>query len=149
MRWIKTFQCVGNTLLLHILSMSGHPAGPVAAYKQLLQASFTKAANQPSLTFVKKGQVQTVIVNMLARALRLMLQELGLDMGLYSLHSLCRGGTVALYRAGADHLDRKRHGHLTSGHGWLWQLPLLFQNFHTQLSCLVTTCHTCTYVLPT
>ena len=80
--WTKTQQWA---------TMPGHPANHMAAYKQLLQASPTKTANQPLLTLVKNGQLQAVMVTMLARALSLMLQAQGLDTGLYSLHSLHRG----------------------------------------------------------
>ena len=105
---------VWETPLLPIPSMPGHLVDPVAANKQLLQASPTKAANQPFLTFVRKGQVQLVMVTMLTRVFRLMLQAWGLDTGMYSLHSLHRAGATAAYRAGADHLDVKRHGFWSS-----------------------------------
>ena len=82
--WTKTFQCVGNIPLLHIPSMPGHAADPVAAYKQLLEASPTKAAYQPLLTFVRKGQVQMVTVTLLARAFWLMLQALAWTRGCIS-----------------------------------------------------------------
>ena len=96
--WTKILQCVGNVLLLHITTMPGHPADPMDTYKQLHQASPTKAANQPIHMFVKNRYLQTVTGTMLARILRPMLQALGLDTGLYSLHSLCRRASQLLIR---------------------------------------------------
>ena len=107
----KTLQCVSNTPMLPISSVPGHPANPVAAYKQLLAASPTRSANQQLLlTFNKKGQIHTVTVTMLARALRLMLSAMGLDTVLHSLHRLWRRGATVAYRAWADQLNIKRHG---------------------------------------
>ena len=42
--------------------------------------------------------------------LSVMLDTLGLDSGMYSLHSLCRGCSTAAYREGLDQVDIKRHG---------------------------------------
>ena len=82
----------------------------MAAYRQLLQCSPTLTAKQPLLTLVHNGHLQTVTIPTLAKALGLMLHVLGMDTGLYSLHSLHRGGAMAAYRARADQLDIKRHG---------------------------------------
>ena len=46
---------------------------------------------------------------MLARALAVMLQSLGLETALYFLHSLRKGGVTAAYRAEIDQLDIKWH----------------------------------------
>ena len=47
---------------------------------------------------------------MLTQALRAMLQELGLDSTLYSLHSLMIGGATAAYRAGDELMQITWHG---------------------------------------
>ena len=47
---------------------------------------------------------------MLAKAFNIMIQGLGLDQGLYSLHSLKRGGATSTNRAGADLLEVNHHG---------------------------------------
>ena len=68
--------------------------------------------------------LQTILmhltVTMLARALGIMLQALGLDTGLYSLHSLCKGGTTATYGARANQLDIKRLGIWSSDAFWAY-----------------------------
>ena len=100
--------------------MPGHPADPEAAYQQLLQSSRTRMTNQPLITLVHNGHPWTVMVCMLARALGLMLHALRLDTGLYSLHSFHRGSAMAAYRAGAEQLDIKRHGILSSNAFWVY-----------------------------
>ena len=87
--------------LLRIPSIPGNPPNSVAAYKQLRAIFSTKSANQTLLTFIRKGQVQTV--TMLARAIR--------------LH---RGGAMAAYRAVEDYLDIKRHGIWSSDAFWAY-----------------------------
>ena len=84
---------MGNTTLLPTPTLPD----PVAAYLQLLQAFTTRTANQPVLTLVHNGQIQTVMVPTLARALGLMLHALGLETGLYSLHSPQRVSAMAAY----------------------------------------------------
>ena len=105
--WAKTLLCMGNTPLLPIPAIQGHQANPVAAYRQLLQVSSTLTANQPFITLANNGRLQTVTIPTLAKALCLMLHALAMDSGLYSLHSLHRGGAMAAYRAGANQLDIK------------------------------------------
>ena len=82
----------------------------MVTYKQLLAAFPTKSANQLLLTFIRKGQIQTVMVTMLALTIRLKLHALGFDMRLYSFHSFSRGDATAAYRVWGDQLDIKRHG---------------------------------------
>ena len=90
---------------------------------------------------------------MLVRALRLMLQALGMDTGLYSIHSLHRGDAMATYRAGANNLDIKRYGIWSSDAFWTYIMAtspvaralaadtVVSANFHRHLSYFVTTCH--------
>ena len=47
-----------------------------------------------------------------------MTKALGLDPGLYSLHSLRRGGAALPYRAGVDILEVKQHGLWASDAFW-------------------------------
>ena len=118
---------MGNTPLLPIPTIPEHPADQVAAYRQLLQVSTTLTANEPLLTLVHNGHLQTVTILMLEKSLGLILHALGMDRGLYSVHSLRRGGAMAAYMAGADQLDIKRHGTWSSVH-------------HCSMHCHITCC---------
>ena len=128
-----------------------HPFHPMslayllAAYKKLLATSPTESANQSLLTFVRKGQVQTVTVTMLARALRLMLQDLELDTGLNSLHSLHRGGATAVYMAGANHHDINRHGIWSNDAFWAYIMaPCVSTSLVTRaVAAFTSVCLTC------
>ena len=77
-------------------------------------------AIHPILTLVHNGHLRTVTVAMLAKALVLKFHALGLDTGLYFLHSLRRGGAMAAYRAMADQLDIKQHGIWLSDAFWVY-----------------------------
>ena len=55
---------------------------------------------------------------MLATSLCNFLRILGYDTGLYSLHSLRRGGATVAYSQGVDQLDIKRHGSWSSDCFW-------------------------------
>ena len=59
-----------------------------------------------------------VSVPCLSRALAALLHHLGHDAGLFSLHSLRRGGATAEYRQGLDQIDIKRQGLWTSDAFW-------------------------------
>ena len=73
--------------MLPIPEVLGHPADPVAAYKDLCVASPTTNPNQPLLT-VTKGRAQMVVTRyILSQALKVLLEVLHLDSALYSLHS--------------------------------------------------------------
>ena len=50
----------------------------------------------------KDNNLVTVTVHMLAKALTIMLDALGLEPAMFSLHSLCCGGATAAYRQGLD-----------------------------------------------
>ena len=119
-RWAETLQCIGNTPLLPIPAITGHPANPVVAYRQLLHVSPTLTANKPLLNLANNGPLQTVTIPTLAKGLCLMLHALSMDTGLYSLHSLCRGGVMAAYRTRANQLDIKCHGTSSSDAFWVY-----------------------------
>ena len=72
------------------------------------------------LTQVHNRHLQAVTVPMLARALSLVLNALGLDTGLYSLHILHIGGAMAAYNAGDDQWDIKQHGIWSSDDFWVY-----------------------------
>ena len=59
-----------------------------------------------------------VTVPILSRALAALLHDLGYDAGLFSLHSLNRGGATTAYRQGLDQIDIKRQGLWTSDTFW-------------------------------
>ena len=43
-----------------------------------------------------------------------LIHDLGYDAGLFSLHSLCKGGSIAAYWQGLDQIDIKHQGLWTS-----------------------------------
>ena len=88
--------------MLPMPTLTGHPANPVAGYRQLLVASLTSSPNQPVLTITNGGPTTQVTLCMLARAFSIMIKALGFNPGLYSLHSLRREGATSAYRAGVD-----------------------------------------------
>ena len=59
-----------------------------------------------------------VTVPLLSRALAGLLHHLGHDAGLFSMHSLRRGGATAAYRQGLDQIDIKRQGLWNSDTFW-------------------------------
>ena len=60
---------------------------PVAAYRQLLEASLTSSPNQLLLTIIHRGRTTLVTMCMLAKAFSVMIKALDLDPGLYSLNT--------------------------------------------------------------
>ena len=104
-------QTVVKVLVHPILEVTGHTADPVAAYRDLLLASPTISLNQPLLTGTRGGKQVVVTLNTLNRALKVMLDALGVDTSLHSLQSQRRGvAAKAAYRAGIGQLDIKHHG---------------------------------------
>ena len=85
--------------MLPNLSIPGHPADPVVAYKHLLASSPISSSNQPLLIFTSWSGMVSVTVTMLVQALCVMLQELELDSTLYFIHSLGRCGATAAYKS--------------------------------------------------
>ena len=59
-----------------------------------------------------------VMVPILSQALAALVHDLGYNAGLFSLHSLCRGGAMAAYKQGLDQIDIKRQGLWTSDAFW-------------------------------
>jgi hypothetical protein len=107
-----------NAQLLPLPAVKGSPADPVAAYEQFIAAVPTQAAHQPLLSYQTVSGVQLVTTYMLATSLSNFLRILGYDCGLYSLHSLRRGGATVAYSQGVDQLDIKRHGNWSSDAFW-------------------------------
>ena len=90
--WTKSMQTVSKVSVMPIPEVAGHPAYPVAAYRDLLLDSATTSPNQPLLTVTKGGKQAAVNMDILTRALKVMMDALGVDTTLYSLHSVRRGG---------------------------------------------------------
>ena len=89
-RRTNTHQTVGNTPVLLIPGVPGQPTYQVAAYQHLLILyPLPPQISHSSLTTTTAKPV-TVTIFMLARALSVFRSTLGLDPGLFSLHSLQR-----------------------------------------------------------
>jgi hypothetical protein len=117
-KWSKTNQTMDKQHLLPLPSVKGHPADPLAAYQQLIASVPTQSAKQPLLSYNSSSRVALVTTYMLATSLKEFLGILGYDTGLYSLHSLRRGGATVSYSQGVDQLDIKRHGNWSSDCFW-------------------------------
>jgi hypothetical protein len=117
-KWSKTVQTMDNQQLLPLPAVPNSVADPVAAYKQLLLAVPTTSARQPLLSYVSCSGVAIVTTYMLATSLRDFLAILQYDTGLYSLHSLRRGGATVAVKQGVGQLDIKRHGNWSSDTFW-------------------------------
>ena len=102
-RWIKTHQSIGKAPVLPIPAVLGHSADPVTAYCQLQTSSPTTSPDQPLLTHNTQHHCTTLTVSMLTKALTVLLDALGLDPGLFSLHSLWREGATAVYHGLCQH----------------------------------------------
>ena len=61
-----------------------------------------------------------VTIPTLVKVFNILLHALHMDTGLYSLHSLQRGGATTAYRGGTDLIDIKRHGLWSSHTFWLY-----------------------------
>ena len=90
--------------------MLGHHADPVAAYHHLIASSPTASQDQLLLTYTHLDCLVIITITMLSKALSVLLVAFGYGTGLYSLHSLRKGGTMAVYMQGLELLDIKRHG---------------------------------------
>ena len=83
---------MGTPAVLPLPALQGHPADPQTDYRELPSTSPTVCPNRLLLMVTKGTAVIPVPVAMLARALAVMLQLLGLDTALYALNSLRRRG---------------------------------------------------------
>ena len=117
-KWAKTQQAVQDTNLLALPELPGHPADPVAAFKQLTRLSPARSPEHPLLTFHRHDRPVTVTIAHLAKALTDLLAVIGRPVHEYSLHSLRRGGCTAAYKNNVPIMDVKRHGHWTSDAFW-------------------------------
>ena len=114
--------------MLLIREVTGHPSNPVAAYRDLLWASPTI-----QLTVTRKDKLTVFVMDMLSRALRVIVYALGLQLNasLFYLHSLKERGATAASRAGIDKLGIKRHGMWASKAFWAYiTAPCVCQPHH-------------------
>ena len=117
-KWAKAQQAVQDTNLLPLPELKGHPADPVAAFRQLTLLSPSRSSMQPLLTHPSPAGRVTVTTAHLSKALQDMLTTLRLPARSYSLHSLRRGGCTAAYKQNVPVVDVKRHGRWTSDAFW-------------------------------
>ena len=101
---------MASSPVLPLPVLPGHPADPVAAFHHLLATSPSTSPDHPLLSFNHGGHLVVVTIPMLASAFSAMIGALDLDPGLYSLHSLCRGGATTAHRRGLHQEMIKRHG---------------------------------------
>jgi len=120
LKWSKTIQDLGATPLIPLPEIPGHPLCPLQAYRELLAASPTTSPRQPLLTATTPAGRQTLTAPLLARLLKDMLNALRQDAGLFSFHSLRRGGATTAYHAGVSVVDVKRHGTWSSDSFWAY-----------------------------
>ena len=87
-RYTKSMQVVGKAPFLPIPEVIGHPADPVAAYKDIRLPMPTMSPNKPFLTVTRMGKKAIVTVDTLTRALKVMLDALGVEKTYALLYSL-------------------------------------------------------------
>ena len=113
-KWSKCRQQADSASLLPIPSIPRLALDPVRAYQDMLAAVPTCSPNDPLLMLPgpdQPGSSRTIVtIGHLRICLRQLLQVVGADPALYSLHSLRRGGASTSYHHGAGALDVQRHG---------------------------------------
>ena len=117
-RWPKTHQSVGQVPFLLILEVPGHPwtRSQPTIFSLLLRPPHHRI--KTLLTYLHWGCCTPVTVLILSRALAALLHDLGYDAGLFTLHSLCRGGAMVAYRQGLDQIGIRCQGLWTSDAFW-------------------------------
>ena len=120
LKWSKTLQDLGTTPVIPLLQLPGHPMCPLQAYTELIATSPTRHPNQPLLTRQCATGYDIICAPLLSRLLRDMLAALQQDPGMFSFHSLRRGGATAAFHAGVSIVDVKRHGVWSSDSFWAY-----------------------------
>ena len=87
-----------------------HPVDPVDVYHQLIASSPSSSPDHSLLSYLDGTKLVIVTITMLAAPLATMVQALGLDLALYSLHSLHHGGAMAACHKGLQQEIIKHHG---------------------------------------
>ena len=116
-RSTKTHQSVRTVPVLPIPGVPGHPTDPVAAYHHLLTSSPTISADQPLLTYIHQGRIHS-------HSPQAVLSPVCSTTSLWSRHwaffsySLQRGGAMAAYRQGLDHIHIRQQELWSSDTFW-------------------------------
>ena len=110
-KWTKTIQTMDSSVLLPIPTLPGSHMDPLAAFKDMVTAVPTKAANDPLLMIPSaSGGHHTMSIDTLRQCFKQLLITIGADHTAFSLHSLRRGGSTLSHRMGVSLLDIQRHG---------------------------------------
>ena len=97
-RWTKTIQFGQRSLQIPLIPISGSCLCPVAAYSNMVK--LVPASPQvPAFSLPHKNTVRPVTYEDYMKALRLVIQNVGLDPSRYSTHSFRRGGATFAFKA--------------------------------------------------
>jgi hypothetical protein len=119
LKWSKASQLMDHLPVVPLPAVPGAPTCPVRAYRELLRLSPTRHPNQPLLSLPQSnGKLRVYTTSHLRKGLAQLLSSLQLDTGLYSLHSLRRGGATSSFDAGVSCAQIKRHGQWSSDAFW-------------------------------
>ena len=97
-RWTKTIQFGQRNLQIPLIPIPGSCLCPVAAYVNMVR--LVPAGPQvPAFSLPCKNKVKPVTYHQYMKALRLVVQDMGLNPRLYSTHSFRRGGATFAFKA--------------------------------------------------
>lgn len=123
-KWSKTSQRGGQPHLIPLPVIKNSPLCPVAAYTDMLEVAPTQHPNQPLLfTVGHRGSVHYLTTGSLRQSFSVMMDTLGHNTSVYSLHSLRRGGATTAYQAGVVFTEIQRHGGWKSSAFWDYITP--------------------------
>ena len=76
--------------------------------------------NAPLLLLPTSAGLKVVTTSVLQSSFSVLIQNIGLDSGRYSLHSLRRGGATTCYHLGAEFTQIQKHGGWRSQAFWAY-----------------------------
>lgn len=118
LKWTKTLQH-GKFQIIPIPQIKGHKHCPVKTY-----TAMTKIIKAPSSApvFMLPTQVGStpLTIPFLQKSLNIILDALGINSKLYSMHSFRRGGATACFKSGVKQSHIQHHGTWASNSFWTY-----------------------------
>lgn len=109
LRWSKTNQSADGVFSIPIASSNNSKFDPPAMYKEFV-ARYPVYPSDPCFSFYYHGKLFILTQSDLARFLDVFLQKAGHDTAGITTHSIRKGGTNLLHRAGVDLPSLMHHG---------------------------------------
>ncbi len=120
LKWAKNMQTSLQPQYIHIPTITPKHIDPVHTFK--LMCSLVPALPHQPLFLLPNNKPLTI--QGLRSCFKLVCQQVGLDVDLFSVHSLRRGGATHAHHAGAQPRDIQRHGCWSSQSYWDYIAPL-------------------------